>query len=199
MIGENCIGIASDKRLNVGFQTITNNFQKVYRMQDNILLGLSGLATDCITFYKKLRYKLNMYRIREGIDMTANTFAHLVGTTLYSHRQFPFVLTCRFSPFFCHPVVAGLDDGKPILYEYDAIGTQSNSETFAMGGTAMENMYGLFESYYKPGMKPQQVEDTLSEILLAGIERDIGSGYGGVVYVLTPNDLKIVHLKTNML
>ena len=86
VMGDNCIGMASDKRLGVQFQVITDNFHKVYRMQENILLGLSGLATDCQTLYKKLRYKLNMYRIREGRDMTANTFAHLVGTTLYSHR-----------------------------------------------------------------------------------------------------------------
>ena len=78
--------MASDKRLGVQYQLITTNNQKVYRMQENILLGLSGLASDCETLYKKLRYKLNMYRIREGVDMTANTFAHLVGTTLYSHR-----------------------------------------------------------------------------------------------------------------
>jgi 20S proteasome subunit beta 3 len=94
VMGENCIGIASDKRLGVQFTMVTANFQKVYRMQENILLGLSGLASDCLTLYKKLRYKLNMYRIREGKDMTANTFAHLVGTTLYSHRYY-----CR-SAFF---------------------------------------------------------------------------------------------------
>ena len=86
LTGDKCVAIASDKRLGVQFSTIATNHQKVYRMQDNIIMGISGLATDCLTFYKKLRYKLNMYRIREGIDMTANTFAHLVGTTLYEHR-----------------------------------------------------------------------------------------------------------------
>jgi 20S proteasome subunit beta 3 len=86
LTGDKCVAIASDKRLGVQYQTVATNFQKVYRMQDNILMGLSGLASDCLTFYKKLRYKLNMYRIREGIEMTANTFSHLVGTTLYEHR-----------------------------------------------------------------------------------------------------------------
>ena len=33
-----------------------------------------------------MRYKINMYRLREGRDMNANTFAHLVGTSLYEHR-----------------------------------------------------------------------------------------------------------------
>ena len=104
----------------------------------------------------------------------------------------------RFGPFFCHPIVAGLDDGKPVLFEYDSIGTQSNSEKFAVGGTAHENMYGLFETFYKPNMNPQEVEDTLAEVITTGADRDILSGYGAVVYILTKDGLKVSHLKTKM-
>ena len=49
MIGDNCVGIATDTRLGVGFQTIANNAQKVFKMQDNILMGLTGLASDVRT------------------------------------------------------------------------------------------------------------------------------------------------------
>jgi len=49
MKGKNSVGIACDTRLGVGFSTISTNFQKVFKMQDNILLGLAGLATDIIT------------------------------------------------------------------------------------------------------------------------------------------------------
>ena len=49
MKGKGCVGIACDTRLGVGFQTIATNFQKVFKMQDNILMGLCGLATDIIT------------------------------------------------------------------------------------------------------------------------------------------------------
>jgi len=49
MMGDGCVGIASDTRLGVGFQTISTSFQKVFKMQDNILLGLTGLASDVIT------------------------------------------------------------------------------------------------------------------------------------------------------
>lgn len=47
--GKHCVGIATDCRLGVGFQTVATNFQKVFRMQDNILMGLCGLATDINT------------------------------------------------------------------------------------------------------------------------------------------------------
>ena len=49
MIGNKCVTIGADTRLGVQFQTVATNFQKVFRIQDNILLGLSGLATDIQT------------------------------------------------------------------------------------------------------------------------------------------------------
>jgi 20S proteasome subunit beta 3 len=46
MMGENCVVMAADRRLGQGLTTIATNFQRVFKMQDNILLGLCGLATD---------------------------------------------------------------------------------------------------------------------------------------------------------
>ena len=49
MKGKNCVSIASDLRYGVQFQTISMNFQKIFKMGDNLYLGLSGLATDIET------------------------------------------------------------------------------------------------------------------------------------------------------
>lgn len=49
MIGEKCCAIGSDQRFGVQYQTIASNFQKIFVIQDNILMGLSGLATDIQT------------------------------------------------------------------------------------------------------------------------------------------------------
>ena len=46
--------------------------------------------------------------------MLPSTFAKLVGSTLYEHR---------FGPFFLNPCVVGLENGQPIIYDYDSIGT----------------------------------------------------------------------------
>lgn len=49
MLGKNCVSVACDRRLGFQMQTLGTNFQKVFQMQDNILLALSGLATDIQT------------------------------------------------------------------------------------------------------------------------------------------------------
>ncbi len=45
MVAKQCVAIAADTRLGVQFQTGATNFQKIFKIQDNIFMGLSGLAT----------------------------------------------------------------------------------------------------------------------------------------------------------
>ena len=49
MLGDGCVGIAADPKIGKQFLMLSHNFQKVFKMQDNILLGLAGLATDVQT------------------------------------------------------------------------------------------------------------------------------------------------------
>lgn len=190
MKGKNCVGIATDTRLGNQFHTVSTSFQKVFKMQNNILMGLSGLATDIQTFHRKMQFKLNMYKLRENRDMKPSTFAHLVGTSLYEHR---------FGPYYVTPLVVGLeDDGEAIVYNYDAIGTQSFTANFSGVGTAEGNFDALCESYWREGLNAQELEDILSNVLVSGLDRDIMSGWGGIVYIITPESIEAKYLKTKM-
>lgn len=46
-----------------------------------------------------MRYKLEMYRLRENRDMKPLTFSNLVATSLYEKR---------FGPFLIFPMVVGI-------------------------------------------------------------------------------------------
>jgi 20S proteasome subunit beta 3 len=105
-------------------------------MTDKVLLGLTGLATDVQSVSQLLRFKLNMYRLKEvrgricsmsmlmnmpnfsafgqERDMKVQTFTHLLSSTLYEKR---------FGPWFTEPVIAGLtEDNKPFISGMDLIG-----------------------------------------------------------------------------
>ena len=49
MTGKNCVAIGSDKRLGAQALTVSTEFPKVFSMEDNIYIGLAGLATDVLT------------------------------------------------------------------------------------------------------------------------------------------------------
>ena len=189
MLGRDCVALAGDLRLGVGFQTVATGFPKVFVMQHNLLLGLAGLATDVQTLHALLARRLALYRLRENRDMPARTFISLVGTTLYEHR---------FAPFFVTPAVVGLQDGRPLLCTYDSIGTQSVHERFAAAGTAAGNFVGLCESYHRKGLGREELGDVLANVLVSGLDRDVLAGWGGVLYVMDTERIDIKTLKTKM-
>ena len=51
MRGKNCVAIATDTRLSTNLMTIDCNFQRVFKVNDMCLMGVSGLGTDCQTLY----------------------------------------------------------------------------------------------------------------------------------------------------
>jgi len=55
-------------------------------VNDLTLMGIAGLATDVQTFASLMKFKLNLYKLKEGREMGADVFSKLVSTTLYEKR-----------------------------------------------------------------------------------------------------------------
>merc|ERR1711916_4831 len=187
MTGKNCVAIASDNRYGVQAQTVTTNFDKVYKVHDKLLMGLSGLATDILTFQQRIRFRMNMYKLREDRNMKPSTFGNMIATMLYEKR---------FGPYFVSPVVAGLEaDNKPFICEFDSIGCLSVGDDFCVGGTASEQLYGMCESLWRPDMAADELFETISQCLLNATDRDALSGWGATVYILTPEGMTVKKLR----
>lgn len=102
----------------------------------------------------------------------------------------------RFGPLFCNPVVAGLDDAnKPFISASDVVGAPVFTDDFVVSGTCTENLYGTCESLYKADMDPDTLFETLSQCLLAAVDRDALSGWGGQVHIITSEGVSSKTLK----
>ena len=86
MAGKDCVAIATDTRLSTELMTIDGNFQRVFKVNDKTLMGLSGLGTDVQTFNALMKFKTNLYKLKEGRDIKASTFSKLVSTSQYEKR-----------------------------------------------------------------------------------------------------------------
>mmetsp|Transcript_913 Transcript_913/g.1983 ORF Transcript_913/g.1983 Transcript_913/m.1983 type:complete len:206 (-) Transcript_913:59-676(-) len=190
MAGDRCVAIASDRRLGVQYTTIATDMTRVFKMHDRLLLGLTGLATDLTTLRNLFNFRLNLYKMREGRLIKPKTFANLVSSTLYAKR---------FGPYFCEPVIAGLDDeGNPFLCAMDLLGASSNDDSFVVCGTSAESLLGTCETFYQPGLGPDDLFETISQCLLSALDRDCLSGWGAEVYILTPSGITHKTLKARM-
>lgn len=188
MVGDGCVGIASDKRFGVQQLTVGEDQDRIFKMNDKTLLGLSGLVTDVMTVKQKLEQSCNMYKLREDRDMKPSVFNNMLSSFLYARR---------FGPYFVEPLVAGLEgpDNKPFIAGQDLLGASVFTNDFLVCGTSEKELYGTCESFYKPNLNPDELFETLSQCLLAGIDRDCLAGWGAKVYILTKDELRIKVLK----
>lgn len=203
MTGANCVAIACDLRLGVNsFTTISTNFTKIFKINDYVYVGLTGLATDIQTLYELLRFRVNLYELNEEEPMDVASFANMLSSILYTNR---------FSPYFVNPIVVGFKkeyfltaDGRqecklvPYLTAYDLIGAKSETKDFVVNGVSSEQLFGTCESLYVKDQNADGLFETISQCLMASLDRDCLSGWGAEVYVITPDAVIKKYLKTRM-
>eukprot|EP00934_Nitzschia_sp_Nitz4_P002671 Nitzschia sp. Nitz4//scaffold197_size40390//11437//12051//NITZ4_007514-RA/size40390-processed-gene-0.1-mRNA-1//1//CDS//3329540475//2661//frame0 len=190
MAGKDCFGIAADRRLGAQLHTIATDFTKVFAMGPKLYVGLGGLATDVQTLHQLLEFRLSLYRLEEERDVSPQVFAHMLSQVLYSKR---------FGPYFCEPVVAGLTkEGTPYLCGMDLIGAPVVAKDFVVTGSCTGNLFGMCESLYKPDLEPDQLFEVLAQCLLSSVDRDALSGWGGVVHIVTKDEVITRELKGRM-
>ena len=144
MVGNKCVAIACDLRLGLQALTVSNNYPKIFQYGPTYL-GLTGLATDVATVSELMRYKVNLYRLREEREMAPRTLANLMSSSLYERR---------FGPFYVAPVVAGIDQktGDPFICGFDSIGCIYFAKDFIVSGTASDQLFGTCEGLWEPDL-----------------------------------------------
>jgi len=217
MTGKNCVAIASDMRFGIQQQTIAGNMPKIFKMHDKCYVGMSGLLTDVQTMEQKLRFRLKMYELREDRQIKPSVCGNLVATMLYERR---------FGPYFVEPIVCGLEDrvmkkeaddkekekeGKkskkgaeevkveknvPFITAMDMIGAPVYTDDFVVVGTSSEELYGVCEAMYRPNMEPEDLFETISQCLLAAVDRDCLAGWGAMVHIITADGVISRQLKS---
>merc|ERR1712070_304115 len=107
----------------------------------------------------------------------------------------------RFGPWFVEPVVCGLQDvdgekNVPYLCAMDLIGAPVFTDDFAVSGTCSEQLYGCCEAMYRKDMEPEDLFETVSQCLLASVDRDCLAGWGAIVHIITPEGITSRELKS---
>ena len=86
MKGKNCVAIAADRRFGVQLQTIGFDAERIFRVNDNLFVGIPGLVTDTQTVFERLRFRTNMYELRENRKVSPKVLSSMVSNFLYEHR-----------------------------------------------------------------------------------------------------------------
>jgi 20S proteasome subunit beta 3 len=181
MAGKKCFAIASDMRLGEQFKTISMNVPKLSVVNDRAVVGTTGLRSDQLTFLNTLKFRLNLYKLREERDISGKALAALTESMLYERR---------FGPWFVEPVIASLEkDGSVYICGTDLIGAPCEPEDYVCAGTCSESLHGVCEAMWRPDMGPEELFECISQAMLSACDRDCLSGYGATVVLVTEDSI----------
>ncbi len=72
------------------------------------------MYADTINLWKVLDQQIELYKLNHNKTPSSKAIACLVSKVLYGKR---------FFPYYVFNIVVGYDNGKPTIWNYDAIGT----------------------------------------------------------------------------
>jgi len=218
MAGDGCVALAVDKRFASGPQMVNVSPRRSLVLHSKLMVGFTGLDGDIQNVSEELSIHVASKMSRETGGLVADdddngssrafisprSMAALTSHVLYSKRA---------SPFYCEPLIVGLqaipnaeeEEGedvprtnrptrqrkkyKAFLCGMDILGAQMTSMDFCCSGAAKQSMYGTAEAMWKPNMKADELGRVCGRAFLSALERDCLSGYGAIVYVITSDGI----------
>lgn len=166
------IALASDSRATARYLIRSKKVRKIYKIQDNIGVAVSGSAGDAQRLVDTMTSESNLYRIRREKPIPPKSLARLTANIFHSQRMFPYIVSL---------ILAGSGEDGAKLYFLDPAGGQLEEEKFASAGTGSSVAYGVLEQNYEEGLDDQDALRLAAQSIQQAIERDAATGDSVVV------------------
>lgn len=176
------IVLAADRKVTAGTIAVGKNERKIMRINDYLIFAGTGMASDVDMLRKLIAAELRLKQLRSKKRPLVKEGANLIGMISYNNiRQMSML------PFIAGTLVAGCnEDGSFELYSIEPAGTVTKVEDYdANLSSGMPFILGLLERHYNKELTTKQGVELAVECIKASTERDIGSGSGIDVFVVT--------------
>lgn len=169
---EDGLALASDTRATARYLVRSKTVQKIFEIQENIGVAVSGSTGDAQNLIDTMQSESNLYRIRKNKPIPPKSLARLTSNIFHSQRMFPYIASL---------ILAGLGEDGPRLYFLDPAGGQLEEEKFASAGTGSSVAYGVLEQKYEDGLEGNDALELAAQSIQQAIERDAATGDGVAV------------------
>ncbi|XP_011034390.1 PREDICTED: proteasome subunit beta type-1 [Populus euphratica] len=172
--------VAADTRMSTGYNILTRDYSKIYKLADKCLMASSGFQADVKALQKVLGAKHLIYQHQHNKQMSCPAMARLLSNTLYYKR---------FFPYYTFNVLVGFDEeGKGCVYTYDAVGSYEKVGYSAQGSGAKLIMPVLDNQLKSPSplllpaqdavtpLTEAEAIDVVKDVFASATERDIYTG-----------------------
>ncbi len=169
--------LASEKRAVMGYLIAHKDFEKVYKLDDNLAITISGGVGDCQMLIKFLKVNIELFKIRRQRKPSVNAVVTLLSHILFQNRMSIF-------PYYAQLLVGGVDESGPHLFSLGPDGSKVEDKYISTGSGSVI-AYGVLEDNYKEGLEMEEAVRLAARAVSAATKRDIYSGGQIEVAVVT--------------
>lgn len=167
--------LASEKRISYGFSIMSKAGKKVFLINNRISVAFAGLISDAQAILRRISAEVRLYELDYHSPMNVKSTAKLLSNMLYSQRYYP---------AFAETLIGGVDEDGQRLYILDQLGSLIEDKYAALG-TGGAVAIGILEEGYSQGMSTKEGKELAVKAVRAAISRDVASGDGVDVVIVT--------------
>ncbi|HLD83768.1 MAG TPA: archaeal proteasome endopeptidase complex subunit beta [archaeon] len=166
MVCKDCVVVAAESKVTMGYLVSSKEFPKLYQIDDRIVMTVSGGVGDAQSVVRILKAEINIYKLTRNAELTIKG----VSTLLANIQQ-----NSRFYPYMLMPIIAGFDRTGTRVFSVDPAGG-IGEDAYTSTGSGSPFAYGVLEDGYRKDMTREEGIDLAVRAIKAARERDIASG-----------------------
>lgn len=177
-IGMQCkdgIVLASESRSTMGNMIAHKYAEKIYRLDDNLGMTTAGLVGDDQAIARYVKAEIELFRLKNGRNMSVRSAASLTANILHGNR---------YAPFFVGLIVGGVDDHGASVYGLDAAGGLTD-DRYVSVGSGSPFALGVLEDHFSEDITVNDAIDVALRAVHAAMERDSASGGRAAIVSIT--------------
>ena len=175
--------MATDMRASLGGMVSSKDVQKVEEIHPRGALTIAGSVSAAQNLISTLRAETSLYEARRGKDMSMEALSTLTGNLLRSGAF-----------FVVQPILGGVDDEGAHIYSIDALGGTTEEE-YTVTGSGSQYALGVLEQEYDDDITIDEAKTIAAKAIQSAVERDLASGNGINVAVVTDDGVEITRYK----
>src|SRR6056297_1971603 len=180
---EDGVVLATDMRASMGYMVSSKDVQKVEEIHPRGALTIAGSVSAAQNLISTLRAETSLYEARRGKDMSMEALSTLTGNLLRSGAF-----------FVVQPILGGVDDEGAHIYSIDALGGTTEEE-YTVTGSGSQFALGVLEQHYEEDLSLEEAETVAARAIKSAVERDLASGNGINVAVVTEDGVEVSRYK----
>lgn len=175
--------LATDMRASLGRMVSSKTVQKVEQIHPRGALTIAGSVSAAQNLIQTIRAETNLYEARRGKEMSMQALSTLTGNLLRSGAF-----------FIVQPILGGVDDEGPHVFSIDPAGGMTE-EDYTVTGSGSQYALGVLEQEYDEEMSIEEARRVAARAIESALERDLASGNGINVAVVTEDGVDITKHK----